>query len=83
MKEDQLQNLDLGFSKAQLIKLARWHMPFGKYAGRALIDLPDEYLFWFEKNGFPDNELGELMKLCLVLKVDGLDNLIRPLKKTR
>ena len=70
----------LGFSKADLIKLARWQMPFGKYAGRVLVDLPEEYLFWFKKSEFPKGELGELMKLCLELKIEGLDTLIKPLK---
>ncbi|MFT4634385.1 MAG: hypothetical protein ACI854_000386 [Arenicella sp.] len=70
----------LGFSKADLIKLARWQMPFGKYAGRVLVDLPEEYLFWFQRSEFPKGELGELMKLCLELKIEGLDTLIKPLK---
>lgn len=47
-----------------------------------LVDLPEEYLFWFEKNGFPDGELGELMKLTLALKIEGSDLLIKPLKNT-
>lgn len=70
----------LGFSQDDLLKLARWTMPFGKYAGRALVDLPEEYLFWFQKNEFPQGELGKLMKLCLELKIEGLDSVIRPLK---
>ena len=70
----------LGFSHEHLLKLAKWKMPFGKYAGWALIDLPEEYLFWFQKNEFPSGELGELMKFCLDLKVEGLDSLIKPLK---
>ncbi|MCV5391756.1 DUF3820 family protein, partial [Escherichia coli] len=39
--------------KENLIKLARMQMPFGKYAGRVLIDLPEEYLLWFDKKGWP------------------------------
>jgi len=70
----------LGFSQEHLLKLARWRMPFGKYAGTVLIDLPEEYLFWFRKNGFVKGELGELMKLCLDLKIEGLDDVIKPLK---
>ncbi len=71
---------ELGFSQEHLLKLARWKMPFGKYAGRVLIDLPEEYLFWFEKKGFPNGELGELLKFCLDLKIEGLDTIIKPLK---
>ncbi|RJX71037.1 hypothetical protein DZ860_11955 [Vibrio sinensis] len=66
--------------KANLLKLARIQMPFGKYAGRVLIDLPEEYLLWFEKKGYPDGELGSLMQLCLALKVEGLDSVVKPLK---
>ena len=70
----------IGFSKEHLLKLASWKMPFGKYSGSVLIDLPEEYLFWFQKKGFPEGELGELMKFCLDLKIEGLDGLIKKLK---
>ncbi|WP_025675382.1 DUF3820 family protein [Salinivibrio socompensis] len=68
--------------KAQLIKLANMPMPFGKYTGRVLIDLPEEYLLWFQnKAEFPKGELGELMQLCLALKVEGLESVVKPLKR--
>ncbi|OOE81833.1 hypothetical protein BZG72_10100 [Salinivibrio sp. PR6] len=68
--------------KQQLMKLATMPMPFGKYAGRVLIDLPEEYLLWFQnKAEFPKGELGELMKLCLALKVEGLESVVKPLKR--
>ncbi|MFC1236487.1 MULTISPECIES: DUF3820 family protein [unclassified Vibrio] len=67
--------------KENLIKLARIKMPFGKYAGRILIDLPEEYLLWFaRKESFPEGELGDLMQLCLALKIEGLDTVVKPLK---
>lgn len=67
--------------KENLIKLARVQMPFGKYAGRVLIDLPEEYLLWFaRKDQFPEGELGELMRLVLALKIEGLEGLVKPLK---
>ena len=72
---------DIGFDQQHLLKLARWRMPFGKYQGHALIDLPEEYLFWFKKHEFPEGQLGDLMRLCLELKIEGLDGLIKPLKE--
>ncbi len=69
-------------SKENLVKLATVKMPFGRYMGRYLIDLPEEYLLWFTRaeKGFPKGELGQLMALALMLKVDGLDHLVKPLK---
>ena len=67
--------------KDNLIKLARIQMPFGKYAGRVLIDLPEEYLLWFDKKGWPAGELGQLLQLCLALKIEGLDSVVKPLKR--
>ncbi|WP_413665883.1 DUF3820 family protein [Microbulbifer sp. ANSA003] len=55
-------------------------MPFGKYSGRVLIDLPEEYLLWFAKKGFPEGRLGQLMALALEIKVEGLQGLIDPLR---
>ncbi|USD20528.1 DUF3820 family protein [Microbulbifer sp. VAAC004] len=68
------------FEKQQLIDIAQTPMPFGKYAGRVLIDLPEEYLLWFAKEGFPTGKLGQLMALTLEIKIEGLEGLIAPLK---
>ncbi len=67
--------------KEDLVKLAKTPMPFGKYAGRMLIDLPEPYLLWFSNKGFPEGQLGKLMQLTLELKINGLEYLIEPLKK--
>lgn len=69
------------FDKTLLLKLARTEMPFGKYQGRVIIDLPEEYLLWFAKKEFPQGQLGELMQLALEIKVNGLEGIITPLKK--
>ncbi|ELR67200.1 hypothetical protein C942_02708 [Photobacterium marinum] len=69
------------FQKEHLVKLANVRMPFGKYSGRAIIDLPEEYLLWFQKKGFPEGELGTLMALALEFKIEGLESVIRPLKR--
>ncbi|WP_460803291.1 DUF3820 family protein [Microbulbifer agarilyticus] len=67
--------------KQDLIDIARTEMPFGKYAGRLLIDLPEEYLLWFAKKEFPKGRLGQLMALTLEIKIEGLEGLVKPLKK--
>ncbi len=76
-------NDSLMLTKENLIKIAEIRMPFGKYKGTLLIDLPEEYLLWFNRadKGFPNGELGKLMELTLMLKVDGLDHLVKPLRK--
>lgn len=66
--------------KTQFEKLASWQIPFGKYSGRVLIDLPEPYLLWFEKQGWPDGELGELLALALEIRVVGSEGLIKKLK---
>ena len=71
------------FSKEDLPLLATQRMPFGKYKGRPLIDLPEAYLLWFEAKGFPKGELGRLLQLALEIKRNGLAYLIQPLKQGR
>ena len=62
-----------------LIKLANTRMPFGKYKGRLLIDLPEPYVVWFKNKGFPAGELGELMGALYEIKANGLEGVVRPL----
>jgi len=57
-------------------KLAAMKMPFGKCKGQRVIDLPEEYLLWFKQKGFPNGELGRIMRLALELKTNGLEGLI-------
>ena len=64
----------------QLIKLAHTKMPFGKYQGRFLIDLPEYYIVWYSNKGFPADALGEQLKLVYELKLNGLEELIRNIR---
>ena len=68
------------FEQQDLVKIANQTMPFGRFKGRALIDLPEEYLLWFVDRGFPAGQLGDLMQLTLEIKINGLEKLIYPLK---
>lgn len=63
----------------QLVELANARMPFGKYKGLLLLQLPEPYLVWYEQKGFPDGKLGEQLKLMYEIKVNGLEQLIWPL----
>ncbi|TQV85324.1 DUF3820 family protein [Aliikangiella coralliicola] len=67
------------FEPENLVKIANMKMPFGKYQGRALIELPEPYLVWFSNQGFPKGQLGELLQLTLEIKVNGLEKLVTPL----
>ncbi|WP_299180737.1 DUF3820 family protein [uncultured Neptuniibacter sp.] len=71
----------MDLDKKHLVKLANMQMPFGKYQGRVLLDLPEEYLLWFAKKGFPTGELGFLMQLLLEVKINGLESVLQPLRQ--
>ncbi|RJR20926.1 MAG: hypothetical protein C4581_02705 [Nitrospiraceae bacterium] len=64
-----------------LLKLAEAKMPFGKFAGRRLVDLPEAYIIWFSRNGFPRGELGEMLQNVYEIKVNGLEYLLKPFRK--
>ncbi|MBC7640753.1 MAG: DUF3820 family protein [Flavobacterium sp.] len=63
-----------------LIKLAHSKMPFGKYEGWHLIDLPEYYMVWIHNNRLPAGKLGEQLRLIYELKLNGLEELIRNIK---
>ncbi len=65
----------------QFTELATALMPYGKYKGRLLIDLPEYYLVWYRQKGFPKGKLGEQLALILELKINGLEYLIKNLKQ--
>lgn len=68
---------------ADLEKLLTLRMPYGKYKGRALADLPGNYLQWFARQGFPAGEIGRLLALAYELDHNGLRDLLNPLRSSR
>ena len=66
--------------KEDLLKLARARMPFGKYKDMLLIDLPEWYIVWSAHKGFPDGELGDMLKWVYEIKLNGLEYLVKPLR---
>ena len=65
---------------AVMLKLANTRMPFGKYQDRLLIDLPEPYVVWFAQKGFPDGQLGDMLRMVYEIKVNGLEYLFKPLR---
>ncbi len=65
-----------------LIQLANTKMPFGKYKGVFLIDLPENYLVWYRNKGFPKGKLGQFMESAFEIRRNGLEHLVNQLKKS-
>ena len=63
-----------------LRELVMMKMPFGKYKGTTLCDLPVSYLEWFHREGFPKGKLGMLLATMYEIKINGLEKLLQPLK---
>lgn len=59
-----------------LEKLLKAKMPYGKYQGRPLLELPEAYVVWFRREGFPKGELGQMMGLLYEIQVNGLESLV-------
>ncbi len=64
---------------SELKKAVNTKMPFGKYAGQPLLCLPEPYLVWFKQRGFPEGKLGQQLALMYEVKLNGLEDTLRPL----
>ena len=63
--------------KNEIITLTTMKMPFGKYKGLRLVDLPEPYLVWFYRKGFPEGKLGRLLQTVYEIKLNGLEYLFK------
>lgn len=75
-----MDGIDAESLRIQLLELVEYRMPFGKYQGRRLVDLPEPYVVWFAQKGFPKGRLGELLSVVYEIKVNGLEYLFEPLR---
>lgn len=75
MQEQPQPNSDM------LLQLVSMKMPYGKYKDRLLCDLPVSYLEWFQRKGWPPGKLGALLMTIYEIKLNGLEYLLKPLKK--
>jgi uncharacterized protein len=64
-----------------LVQVANMRMPYGKYKDRRLIDLPEPYVAWLAQTGFPDGQLGEMLRVLYEVKLNGLEYLFKPLRE--
>jgi len=73
--------MELGLDKKHLIELAHYRMPFGKYKGRYLVNLPEPYVVWFHQKGYPEGKLGKMLRSIHEIKVNGLETIILKIQK--
>jgi len=73
--------LFMDFNPQLLIDLVKMEMPFGKYKGKLLCNLPVSYLEWFNRKGFPTGKLGVLLQTMYEIRLNGLEKLLDPLKR--
>ncbi|MGJ8684921.1 MAG: DUF3820 family protein [Nonlabens sp.] len=69
------------FDHKQLIELAWYKMPFGQHKGRFLSELPEPYYVWFRRKGFPDGKLGRYMTTVYDMKVNGIEDILREIRR--
>ncbi|RQW77442.1 MAG: hypothetical protein EHM51_01770 [Geobacter sp.] len=80
MSSAEAADFSPAYDHTALIELAAMRMPFGKYAGWRLIDLPEPYVVWFAGQGFPEGKLGIMLRAVYEIKVNGLEYLFDPLR---
>lgn len=67
-------------AEREFLRLGRARMPYGKYRGTLLVDLPEPYLVWLSREGYPEGELGRQLRVVYEIKVNGLEYLFEPLR---
>ncbi len=70
----------MGIDPQMLMQLVTMKMPYGKYKGWTLCDLPEPYLVWYQQKGFPQGKLGMQLNTLYEIKLNGLEYLLKPLR---
>ncbi len=73
--------MDQEAQRKHLIELVTTRMPYGKFKGRLICDLPEYYLVWYRGKGFPDGKIGALLASIYEIKLNGLEKILIPIKK--
>ena len=73
--------LDQKAQRQHLIELVTTRMPYGKFKGKLICDLPEYYLVWYRGKGFPDGKIGMLLASIYEIKLNGLEKVLEPIKK--
>ena len=80
---EELDNFNSGINEKILTELVTMRMPYGKYKGLPLYRLPEPYLVWLSRNGFPNGKLGMMLGTLYEIKLNGLEYLLTPLIKQK
>jgi uncharacterized protein len=67
-------------SQHHLLDIVSTKMPYGKYKGRLICDLPEYYLVWYHNKGFPEGKIGQMLHTMYEIKLNGLEYLLKPLR---
>ena len=78
---EELNSFNSGINEKILTELVTMRMPYGKYKGLPLYRLPEPYLVWMSRNGFPNGKLGMMLGTLYEIKLNGLEYLLTPLIK--
>ena len=73
--------LDQEAQRKHLIELVTTRMPYGKFKGKLICDLPEYYLVWYRGKGFPDGKIGTLLASIYEIKLNGIEKILEPIKK--
>ena len=74
-----MQEVDFCANSGILVELTTMRMPFGKYKGCIVCNLPEPYLVWFKQKGFPSGKLGVMLETLYEIKLNGLEYLLKPI----